>query len=253
MKKVHSAYEYFKHRIFSKSMKSLDSIDVNPKIKAAFQDDRTTYALSAYFEIMDELLANKEKIQVEDKGAGSSKMGAVRRISKIAKYAVLNEFDAAFLSSLLYFLAPKNVLELGTSLGVSSLCMGLSAPKSEIHSVDACPQTHSEAANTLKTYAVDNVELHTMSFMDFLTSNQKKWDFVLLDGDHRYKQTLELLEIIKPQLTDDAVILIDDIHWSPGMTKAWQKIINSKEFLSIDLYYFGLLMPGTGRYRLRFF
>jgi len=251
MKQVHSTYEYFKHRIFSKSMKALDSIDMNPMVKAAFQDDRTTYALSAYFDIMDELLANKEKIQVVDKGAGSTKMGTVRRISKIAKYAVLNEFDAAFLSSLMYFLTPKNVLELGTSLGVSTLCMGLSAPTSEIHSVDACPQTHSVAANTLQTFAVDNVELHTMCFTDFLKSNKKNWDFVLLDGDHRYHQTLELLDLIKPQLTPDAVILMDDIHWSPGMTKAWREIIKSNKFLSIDLFYYGLLIQGEGAYRIR--
>ncbi|MDA3911289.1 MAG: class I SAM-dependent methyltransferase [Bacteroidales bacterium] len=252
MKQVHSAYEYLRQQIFAKSVKSLDTIEMNPKLKDAFQDDRTSYALSAYFEVMDELRADKTKIHVKDMGAGSSKMGEVRRVSDIARYAVLNEFDAAFLSRLLYFLCPKNVLELGTSLGISALCMGLSSPDSKIHSVDACPETHAIAADMLKTFAVDNVNLHTMRFTDFLKSNSTKWDFVFLDGDHRYKETLELFDMIKPQLADDAVILLDDIHWSPGMSKAWRKIIDSKEFLSIDLYYFGVLTSGKGAYRIRF-
>ncbi len=75
MKQVHSAYEYLKHRIFSKSVKLLDSIEMSPKLKAAFQDDRTTYALSAYFDVMDEWRADKTKIHVKDMGAGSGKMG----------------------------------------------------------------------------------------------------------------------------------------------------------------------------------
>jgi predicted O-methyltransferase YrrM len=252
MKQVHSAYEYLKQQIFAKSDKILDSIVMSPELKAAFQDDRTTYALTAYFDVMDELRADKTKIHVKDMGAGSSKMGAVRRISDIARYAVLNEFDAAFLSRLMYYLRPEHVLELGTSLGVSTLCMGLSSPDSTIHSVDACPETHAIAADILRTFAVDNVELHTMSFTDFLKTKRTKWNFVFLDGDHRHKQTVELFNMIKPQLADDAVVLMDDIHWSPGMSKAWREIIANKEFLSIDLFYFGVLTSGKGAYKFRF-
>ncbi len=243
MKQLHSAFEYLKHKVLSKPYDAIPKLNDLGVLLSALQSDRTSYAMLAYDDVMDDLLYDETEITVVDKGAGSRKMGDIRKLSDIAKYAVLNEDDAVFLSRLVYFLKPKHILELGTSLGVSTLCMALSCPESQIHSVDACPETHAVASNVLHAFSADNVSLHTTTFKAFLAQNEASWDFVYVDGDHRYQQTLDLMNDIQNRLSEEAVILLDDIHWSKGMTKAWRKLAHDKDFIALDFYHFGLLLP----------
>lgn len=251
MKQLHSAFEYLKHKVLSKPYDAIPKLNDLGVLLSALQSDRTSYAMLAYDDVMDDLLYDETEITVVDKGAGSRKMGNTRKLSDIAKYAVLNETEAVFLSRLVYFLNPPNVLELGTSLGVSTMCMALSSPESQIHSVDACPETHAVASNILHAFSADNVSLYTKTFKSFLEQNSTTWDFVYLDGDHRYQQTLDLLDDIQKRLSRNAVILLDDIHWSKGMTKAWRKLVASKSNLCLDFYDFGLILPGKGHYRVK--
>lgn len=251
MKQLHSAFEYLKHKVLSKPYDAIPKLNELGVLLSVLQSDRTSYAMLAYDDVMDDLLYDETEITVVDKGAGSRKMGNTRKLSDIAKFAVLNENEAVFLSRLVYFLKPKNVLELGTSLGVSTLCMALSSPESQIYSVDACPETHAVASNILHAFSADNVSLHTTTFKSFLEQNSTTWDFVYLDGDHRYQQTLDLLNSIQKKLSKDAVILLDDIHWSKGMTKAWRKLVAFQSNLCLDFYDFGLILPGKGHFRVK--
>ncbi len=67
-------------------------------------------------------------------------------------------------------------------------------------------------------------------------------DFVFLDANHRYEPTINYFNQILEKCNTNTVIVLDDIHWSEGMEKAWKEIIkNEKVTVSIDLFEVGLI------------
>ncbi|MGC6533070.1 MAG: class I SAM-dependent methyltransferase, partial [Flavobacteriales bacterium] len=71
------------------------------------------------------------------------------------------------------------------------------------------------------------------------------WDFVFVDGNHRKEATLEAVELLAPHLGEGAVVVIDDIYWSRGMTEAWDELRKREQFaLSIDVFEMGILFMG---------
>ena len=65
---------------------------------------------------------------------------------------------------------------------------------------------------------------------------------VFIDGDHRENSLLENISMLSSSIQDDSIIIIDDIHLSQEMERAWKKIIAMPEVrLSIDLFRLGLL------------
>jgi predicted O-methyltransferase YrrM len=66
-------------------------------------------------------------------------------------------------------------------------------------------------------------------------------EFVLLDGNHREEATLDYFEYLLPRLGANAILVLDDIYWSKGMTKAWKTIIrHPRVTVSIDLFDLGI-------------
>ena len=69
-----------------------------------------------------------------------------------------------------------------------------------------------------------------------------KIDFVLLDANHRYIPTLEYYRQLTRRLRATSIVVIDDIHRSEEMEKAWKEIkSDTLVYGSVDLYRCGLL------------
>ena len=67
-------------------------------------------------------------------------------------------------------------------------------------------------------------------------------DFVFFDGNHRYAPTLQYFELCLAHRTDESVFVFDDIHWSPGMERAWEVIKAHPDVrLTVDLFHIGLV------------
>ena len=61
-------------------------------------------------------------------------------------------------------------------------------------------------------------------------------DYAFIDGHHTEAATLEYMRQILPHVSDEAILVFDDIDWSPGMKKAWQQIAAEPRFaLTVDL------------------
>jgi predicted O-methyltransferase YrrM len=68
------------------------------------------------------------------------------------------------------------------------------------------------------------------------------FDFVLIDGDHRGEALKSYFQTIKPRLSQNAIVMIDDIRWSEDMFKAWKDILHDDTVTcSLDYFKFGLL------------
>jgi predicted O-methyltransferase YrrM len=66
-------------------------------------------------------------------------------------------------------------------------------------------------------------------------------DLVFIDGNHREAATIAYADQVHPHLAAEAVLVFDDIHWSDGMTRAWQYVTEDPRYaLTVDLRTMGI-------------
>ena len=49
-------------------------------------------------------------------------------------------------------------------------------------------------------------------------------DYAFLDADHTVEEFIARFTTLQPHLADGAVVVLDDINWTPGMRRAWAEI-----------------------------
>jgi predicted O-methyltransferase YrrM len=75
-----------------------------------------------------------------------------------------------------------------------------------------------------------------------------KLDFVFIDGNHRKEATLDYFKRCLPKLSENSIMIFDDIYWSLGMKEAWQEIKAHKDVtVTIDLFWIGLVFVRKGQ------
>ncbi len=204
------------------------------------------YAFMALELVRDKLLLDKELITVSDLGVGSKKLKAnKRRICDIAKLSLKKPKFAEILFRLINDLQPCTVLELGTSLGITTGYMAKANKKAKVYTLEGCSEIAKVAKTTLTQLNCKNVELLVGSFDHLLPDVLKKkntFDLIFIDGNHSKDATLRYFNMCLPHLTDTSIIVFDDIHWSKGMNEAWNEISNSSVIsFSIDLFEMGII------------
>ncbi|MDQ6471046.1 class I SAM-dependent methyltransferase [Flavobacterium sp. LHD-80] len=192
------------------------------------------------------LLENKNFIEVTDFGAGSKVFKSNRRqIAKIAKTAGISSKRAELLFRVTNYFKPKNVLEIGTSLGLATSAIALGNKDSYLLSLEGCENTQSIAESLFNTqFPNHNFEFLNLEFGEFLkgSANICSWDLVYFDGNHSKKATLEYFELLLSSANNDSVWIFDDIHWSPEMEEAWKIIKNHpKVTVTIDTFQWGFV------------
>ncbi len=152
----------------------------------------------------------------DSRGQSGSKLGT---FAKKSLHPPAQLYD---LYRLTVYLKPSHILELGSCLGVSTLTLGLAAKQAKCTGVEGNEFLASEARALHRAYDVKNISLFHGSFMDFLASDPVgNYDLIILDGDHQYRATMELISLIYERLSPQGCLLVDDIHWSAGMGRAW--------------------------------
>lgn len=198
-------------------------------------------------EIRKDLLQSCKKIEVNDLGAGSRKFKTNKRsIQQLAKHNASSNRQGEIISRLVAYFKPKNIIELGTSLGIGTLYLALPNSSSQVFTIEGCPKVSSEAKQNFSIAQAHNIIQHTGSFEKKLPQvlNQlDKVDLVYFDGHHDYQATLNYFEKCLIKTSGLAVFIFDDIYWSEGMAKAWYEIkTHVKVSVSFDLYRFGIVV-----------
>lgn len=196
------------------------------------------------------LMEDRSTIDVEDFGAGSKfNRSRKRRISSIARNSLKSKKYAQLIFRLAESRRPRRILELGTSLGLTTVYLSYACPDAEIFSIEGSQSISSVAFKLQEKFKCKNINLITGKFeamLPKLISEQKPFDFVFIDGHHDERATLNYFNLLVESCSEEALLIFDDINWSDGMQRAWQKIKeHEKVTLSIDLFEMGLiyLMP----------
>ncbi len=194
-----------------------------------------------------QLLDSDDEIEILDLGAGSRINKSNRRkIKTIARNAEKPAKFGRLFHRLVRRFQPRTIVELGTSLGLTTLYLSRAGKHSKIITFEGCPETARVAKRNFETYEADNIELilgnidHTLpEKLETLTDGI---DFLYVDANHRYEPTVRYFEQCLPYAHNDSIFIFDDIYWSKEMTQSWEYIkAHPRVSLTVDLFWIGLV------------
>lgn len=237
---------YCNYRLHAKSHQRIHSPFVFNLLRDVFYAESTGYDFSTIEKRRNELLHQDRKIDVTDLGAGAVQWKtSERKISAIAKNSLKRKKYAQLIYRLVHYFQPKTTLELGTSLGITSVYIGVGFPKGKVITIEGCPNIAKVAQDTFDITQTKNIVPYIGSFDEVLPEIFKTnpvLDLVFIDGNHSYVPTVKYFEDCLKYSNSNTVFLFDDIHWSSDMEKAWAEIKNHpKVTISIDIYEMGLI------------
>lgn len=193
-----------------------------------------------------QLLKNNTEIEIEDLGAGSRKgTTKKRKVAKIAATAVKRVKWSHFLYRLVAHYKPQTIIELGTSLGISTAYMSAANRTATIHTIEGSSAIRQIAVQNFKALGCTNIHSFTGNFDDVLPkviSDVSSVDLAYIDGNHRYAPTIHYFHQLLQKKEGHSIFIFDDIHWSAEMEQAWAEIKKHPEVtVSIDLFFMGLI------------
>lgn len=211
-------------------------------------NDKTKY--DAYNEVELQrsfLLGNDTVITVEDFGAGSTKgLTKQRVVQQIAATSLKPRKYAQLLYRLVNYFQPKQILELGTSLGITTAYLAKANPTATVTTMEGSVNIAGIAKQQFHVLQLNNINIVTGNFDETLQQVidkiEQRFNFVFIDGNHRKEPTLRYFEQLLAKSDHDTVFVFDDIHWSKEMEEAWELIKqHSSVSLTIDLFFIGLV------------
>lgn len=119
------------------------------------------------------------------------------------------------------------ILELGTSLGISSLALALAAPEKRVVTVEGCPALAEIARDNLLRHGAVNTDVINMEFseaLDLLRHRETNVSLAFIDGNHRGEALKQYAETIR-SMGEEMLIVADDIHLNREMYKAWSSLV----------------------------
>ena len=215
-------------------------------IRDVLNDKKEYPAYSAVEELRKKLLNDKTVLDVEDFGAGTSTgKGKSRTVSSIARDAAKPGKFAHLLFRMIQAYQPKLILELGTSLGITTSYLSLGNPAAQITTLEGSSAIANKAMENFNSLSLKNISLTQGNFDQTLSTVLDKMpaiDFAFIDGNHRQEPTERYFHQLLPKTHNDSILVFDDIHWSREMEDAWQTIkLHPSVVCSVDLFFIGIV------------
>ncbi len=127
-------------------------------------------------------------------------------------------------------LKPNSSVELGSLVGISASYQAAALQlngKGRLVTLEGSPESARIAAETLEQLGITTAKVIPGPFHQTLgktLESARPVDYLFNDGHHDREAVLRYFHQSLPFLADHAVMLFDDITWSPGMMSAWIEI-----------------------------
>tara|TARA_R110002050_G_scaffold297339_2_gene458649 strand:- start:61441 stop:62229 length:789 start_codon:yes stop_codon:yes gene_type:complete len=240
------ASKYLKHYWKSNNRHGIHSPFVYQFLEDILYADKTRTELDSFIALRKKLLNDTREILITDLGAGSTiNPSKTRPVKDVAKNSSKHSKYGRLFYRMVQFYQPQNCIELGTSLGLSTLYFAKGMSTQPVHTLEGCPNTLKIAEENFKSQNLTNIHTHIGDFKETLPivlSEIKKVGIVFFDGNHQEEATLAYFETCLPYITEKTIFIFDDIHWSDGMTNAWNKIKGHPQtVVTLDLFFVGIV------------
>lgn len=251
-------YHYLKHLVSSVNERKVDVPFIRDLLSNAVYVKHDYYSYKKIEQLRERLLDSNETITYTDFGAGATAGGkTTKKVKTLAKDVAKGPKHAQLLFRLVNYFQPAELLELGTSLGISTAYMASANSRTKVTTIEGSGELSELAKKHFKALKLKNIEHINGTFEEVLKKvlNEKSTslDFVFFDGNHRKKATLNYFECCMQKAHENSVFVVDDIHWSEEMQQAWEEIkANTKVTLTVDLFFMGLVFFRKGEAKQHF-
>jgi predicted O-methyltransferase YrrM len=213
--------------------------------------------------IRQELKKSKEIINKTDYGEGGKNNHSITypaALQHIVMTSLTSPRHARRLYRLARFTKAGRIIEIGTSLGITTAYLALANPDARIITLEGCPELSHKARELFNRLGLKNIELMEGRFEDTLSSALNQLgsiDLVYIDGNHRKEAMLDYYEKCLAHSGNETVMVFDDIRASAGMEQAWEQVRKKPEVtISLDLFFTGWIFlrkeSSKQHFRLRY-
>ena len=173
-----------------------------------------------------ELKKQKEQINTKDFGAGSKTIKSSNiSIGELTKKVQSKSKKAQLLFRLSVFFQKKNILEIGTSLGLTTSYFANTNKRAKVTTIEADPIICKWAQKNFDKLKLNNIHLINNSFDEILPDILKKnFDLIFFDGNHSKEATLKYFYWALEYVKEESIFIFDDINWSNEMREVWIEI-----------------------------
>jgi predicted O-methyltransferase YrrM len=245
-------YFYF----VSKKISQLPDIDLSIFIHSILKKDYFKPDFIKFEELRNELTNDNSVIEYMELGAGKRKSG-IRSIKSVARSSLSPQRKCHILHNIAVQAKPGTILELGTSLGLSTAYLAASNKLSVVHTIDGNKSVAQIAESNFIKLGLNNIIQYEGKFdeiIDKILDIAPTITLAYIDGNHKKKTTINYFLKILKKCHTESIIIFDDIHWSKDMFEAWINIKSNPEVMcSIDLYQIGIVLLNekfTGHHKI---
>jgi Predicted O-methyltransferase len=245
--------KYLKYILLSRHGKGhgIHSPFVFDLVSRVFRNEIDKSLVCKIEQIRKKMKTDSRSILVNDLGskADKSKLG-LRNVSDIARHSSMTAKYGRFLSNMAAEFGKPLIIELGTSLGISTLYLASLCEDATIITVEGCKETAALARQNFIEAGLNNITILEGSFDEILTgfpSKSIKPCLVFIDGNHRKEAVIKYFYLLSEISDNNTVFIIDDINYSRGMAEAWDELkLHKKVSVSVDIFRMGILFFREG-------
>ena len=163
----------------------------------------------------------------------------VRQASVSRKYGAL-------LYRISHWFRPDMIIELGTGMGISTVYLASGSPGVPLHTIEKDPERAGIASALIRERGAEAVHVHQGEMeeeLEQILPGIAPRYLAFVDGNHHFEPTVAYVRKLLQMAGEEALIVMDDIYWSPGMHRAWKAISSWPEVrISIDVFRMGILL-----------
>jgi predicted O-methyltransferase YrrM len=192
-------------------------------------------------------LDDRSEILWKELGCGSQIGVGTRKISDLASKSLSPPAWCRLLHRLTEYLHARNIIELGTSLGISALHLSIKAD-CEVTTLEGNPGLKAPLEAAIQNLKRKNIRLIVGNINETLPEalgSMPPVDLAFLDANHRQNPTVDYAQKIWNHLRPGGILITDDIHRSAEMGRAWKTISQIEGCAAtIDLFRWGIAVKG---------
>ena len=259
MNRIRFAIKYIAHYLTARNSKGfgIHSPLLYQFTKYVIEEENPYYCFKEIEKGRNELKQDNRKINIVDFGTGKDRQ---RTIKSIAQTSLKPKKQAQLLYRIIQHFKFIEILELGTSLGITTSYLAISSKAIHCTSFEGSPEIKNIALENFRKLGIENVNVIegdiNKTLLEFIDETATI-DFVFFDANHKSKAVLSYFEICLSKVHTNSVFVIDDIYWSADMECAWKTIKNNPLVTStIDIYHMGIVFFNSDltkkHYKIRF-
>lgn len=172
-----------------------------------------------------------------------------RTVGEIVEREAIRAKHGRLLFRLTNYFKPQSILQLGPSMGLSTLYLTSYASGLKCIALENVPEFASIARMTFEKAARNPIDLRVGSYKELLPKaleDMEKLDFVFFNTLYEQQNNSRLFEECLTHVHGDTVFVFEGIKENRKMREFWQEVCrNPKVTVTIDLYSMGIVLFNT--------